>query len=100
MDPYKRRGKAMAWVMSGFSLASVIGVPLGLVINDYFSRRMTFYFIGVIIFLSSIACYFELPEQSIPSKGIEGQSLSKFLGQVLKTPNIYKFLDIPFSLVE
>ena len=65
--PYKRRGKAVAWVMSGFSLASVIGVPLGLVINDY-SPPHDFYFIGVAIFFSSIACYFGLPKASIPQK--------------------------------
>ncbi len=79
--PYKRRGKAMAWVMSGFSLASVIGVPLGLVINDSFGHRMTFYFIGVFIFLSSIACFFGLPKASIPSKEMTLKQLAKILGQ-------------------
>ena len=89
--PYKRRGKAMAWVMSGFSLASVIGVPLGLVINDYFGHRMTFYFIGVIIFLSSIACYFGLPRASIPSKELKVGELVKILGTSFKNP---KYLQV------
>jgi MFS transporter, DHA1 family, inner membrane transport protein len=78
--PPKRRGKAMAWVMSGFSLASVIGVPLGLVVNDYFGHRATFYFIGVFIFLSSIACFFGLPKASIPSKEMKLKQLLKVLG--------------------
>jgi len=78
--PYQRRGKAMAWIMSGFSLASVIGVPLGLVINDYFGHRMTFYFIGVAIFFSSILCFFGLPKASIPSKEMTTKQLVKILG--------------------
>ena len=77
--PFQRRGKAMAWIMSGFSMASVLGVPLGLVINDFFGHRMTFYFIGMAIFFSSILCFFGLPKASIPSKELNIRQLTKIL---------------------
>lgn len=44
--PYERRGKAMGVVMSAFSVASVVGVPIGLAISDASRWQNTFYFIG------------------------------------------------------
>ena len=79
--PFNRRGKAMAWVMSGFSLASVIGVPIGLVISDSYGYRMTFYALSMAIFLSSIACFFLLPRASIPSKEMSLKQLTRALGR-------------------
>jgi multidrug resistance protein len=45
--PFQRRGKAMGTVMSAFSVASVVGVPIGLVIAEKFSWHFTFYFIAI-----------------------------------------------------
>lgn len=45
--PYERRGRAMGIVMSSFSIASVIGVPIGLAISDASHWNNTFIFIGV-----------------------------------------------------
>lgn len=44
--PFERRGTAMGVVMSAFSVASVLGVPLGLTIADYLSWKWTFFFIA------------------------------------------------------
>jgi len=52
--PFERRGKAMGIVMSSFSVASVVGVPLGLAISDSSHWSRTFLFIGffsVLIFI-------------------------------------------------
>ena len=40
--PYERRGTAMGVIMSSFSLASVIGVPIGLYIATQFGWHWTF----------------------------------------------------------
>jgi multidrug resistance protein len=57
--PFQRRGKAMGAVMSAFSIASVLGVPLGLVIAERFSWSYTFYFIAtfssIVLVVSSIS---------------------------------------------
>lgn len=44
--PFERRGRAMGIVMSSFSIASVIGVPIGLAISDASHWNQTFVFIG------------------------------------------------------
>ncbi|MCR9205680.1 MAG: MFS transporter, partial [Halobacteriovoraceae bacterium] len=48
--PVERRGRAMGIVMSSFSVASVLGVPIGLAISDYFGWNSTF------IFIASFTC--------------------------------------------
>ena len=44
--PFERRGKAMGYLMAGFSGAAALGVPLGLFLADLVSWRMPFFFIG------------------------------------------------------
>jgi predicted MFS family arabinose efflux permease len=44
--PEHRRGEAMGMVMSAFSVASIFGVPLGLVLASDFSWHVPFYFIA------------------------------------------------------
>ena len=96
--PASRRGKAMAWVMSGFSMASVIGVPIGLVINDYFGHEMTFFSISFLIALTSIGCYFLLPESSIPSQELKFKELVKVLGTSLKNKKYLKVFFYTFFI--
>lgn len=52
--PFERRGLATGKVMSAFSLASVLGVPTGLALANYFNWHAPFRFLGVfsiIVFL-------------------------------------------------
>jgi len=44
--PEHRRGKAMGMVMSAFSVASIAGVPLGLVLASHFNWHVPFYAIA------------------------------------------------------
>lgn len=53
--PFQRRGRAMSAIMSAFSVASVLGVPLGLWIAEHYSWRETFIFI-VLISIVSLFC--------------------------------------------
>ena len=57
--PFQRRGNAMGIVMSSFSIASVLGVPIGLYIAEKFNWHFTFFFIAafssVILIVSSIS---------------------------------------------
>ena len=55
--PEERRGRAVGSVMAAFSVASIAGVPLGLLLADAFRWQATFYFIFilcVLIFISSL----------------------------------------------
>ncbi|HEX4343642.1 MAG TPA: MFS transporter, partial [Verrucomicrobiae bacterium] len=51
--PMERRGRAMGLVMSSFSVSSIVGVPAGLYVADYYSWHMPFYAIAV---LGAIVC--------------------------------------------
>jgi predicted MFS family arabinose efflux permease len=46
--PEHRRGKAMGMVMSAFSVASIFGVPLGLVLASHFNWHVPFFVIAAI----------------------------------------------------
>ncbi len=55
--PYTRRGKAMGIVMSSFSVANVLGVPIALAIADISTWQNTFHFVwlfSLIILMSAI----------------------------------------------
>lgn len=49
--PVERRGRAMAVVMAGFSVASVIGLPLGLMLARHGSWRTPFFVIGGLVMI-------------------------------------------------
>lgn len=44
--PFHRRGGALGIIMSAFSIASVLGVPIGLAIADQFGWQKSFWFIA------------------------------------------------------
>lgn len=58
---FERRGKALGIIMSSFSIASVLGVPIGLAINDFAGYAYPFYFIAVIGLLIIIPIFYILP---------------------------------------
>lgn len=59
--PPQRRGKAMGVVMLAFSLAAVAGVPLGLVISNYFSWQTPFSVLAIASIFVWIVAYNVVP---------------------------------------
>ncbi len=59
--PFERRGRAMGTVMASFSITSILGIPTGLLIADFFSWRHTFYFITFGAFLIILVTRIILP---------------------------------------
>jgi len=57
----KDRGRAMAFVASGFSLAAIIIVPISLGLSGRLSWEMSFYVFGSLGMLLAIACHFSFP---------------------------------------
>lgn len=56
------RSKLVTWIFSGFSIASVLGVPLYAFITTHFSWRFSFVVIGVVSFMVTILLAFILPK--------------------------------------
>ena len=46
--PYERRGLAMGYLMTAFSVASIVGVPIGLLLADRFSWHAPFLLVGIL----------------------------------------------------
>jgi predicted MFS family arabinose efflux permease len=64
MVPFERRGKAMGIVMASFSMSTVAGVPLGLLLASYFTSlgwRAPFFFIVVLACTFWVVGYKLLP---------------------------------------
>jgi predicted MFS family arabinose efflux permease len=59
--PEHRRGAATGLVMSAFSVASILGVPLGLVLASYFNWHVPFYVIAGISVPILIAVFRSVP---------------------------------------
>lgn len=70
--PNERRASAMGVVMASFSVASVVGVPLGLYIATISSWHLPFFSLGLIGLLTLVPIYFFIPR-------INGHLLSKEL---------------------
>lgn len=75
--PYSRRGKAMGTLMTAFSVASVVGLPLGLLIADVYGWQTCFFIISGIVFLISIIVWFTFPNLLSHEKGIGGFKILK-----------------------
>ncbi len=59
--PEEDRGKATSTVIAAFSIASIAGIPLGLLIAKAYSYKFTFYFIALIALLACFAVFYILP---------------------------------------
>ena len=63
--PFERRGAAMGVVMSSFSIASVLGVPLGLYVAQIFDWHAAFYLIVIVGIVFWIMSYLILPSVKV-----------------------------------
>lgn len=85
--PVERRGKATGIVMSSFSVASVIGIPLGIYLASSFEWHMPFFFLTGISVLVWIYAFRQLPSmKSHMSKG-SNFKYGEFLQNVFKDNN-------------
>jgi predicted MFS family arabinose efflux permease len=63
--PFERRGAAMGVVMSSFSIASVLGVPLGLYVAQLFDWHAAFYLIVIVGIIFWIMSFLILPSVKV-----------------------------------
>jgi len=75
--PYSRRGKAMGTLMTAFSIASVVGLPLGLLISDIYGWKICFYIISCFVLLIGSIIWFTFPNLVTNKNGIKGIQVLK-----------------------
>ncbi|WP_394875985.1 MFS transporter [Clostridium neonatale] len=92
--PQENKAKVLSWIFSGFSIASVIGVPIGKFITNMLGWRAYFLAITIVAIIITIAMWRLLP----PAKPTEVTSLMSQLS-LLKDRRILFGVGLPlFSL--
>jgi predicted MFS family arabinose efflux permease len=81
--PFERRGRAMGSLMSSFSVASVLGIPLGLSIADWLGWQWTFHFIATATVLVATVCQIILPIIPVDGGGRSIREVLKEFGLTL-----------------
>lgn len=61
--PGTKRGLAISFVFGGFTLANVIGVPIGTVVSSWFGWNSTFMLTTIMGVMAFLASYFVLPSK-------------------------------------
>ena len=85
--PYEKRGRAMGWLMTAFSFASVLGVPLSLYLARFFSWHAPFYFIVILglVVLPAVVRYVPSVRHHIRA-GNHELNVWKTLGDIFRVP--------------
>jgi MFS transporter, DHA1 family, inner membrane transport protein len=85
--PLERRGTAMGWIMTAFSIASVLGVPAGIYLASEWSWKAPFLIIGGLSLLLIYPIYHFMPSMTKHlESGVPQSGLQKF-GTIFKDPN-------------
>lgn len=82
--PYQRRGRAMGVLASSFSVASVLGIPSGLMIADAFGWSATFLYIALFTVIIGLVALFVIPNVvTVKIKSTPLDILKKYLKTLL-----------------
>lgn len=92
--PIEKRSMLVATVFSGFSTATIIGVPIGTTISSAFSWHMSFALISVLTLIITVFLYFLVPRNTKQAKGSIRHQL-----QLLRDPRIALGIAIMVTLM-
>ena len=85
--PYERRGRAMGIVMTSFSVSTVAGVPLGLVVAERWGWNMPFIAIALLCGVLTMVAARVLPAMTAHVHGASQHTVMGGLAQVLADAN-------------
>ncbi|MEZ4987619.1 MAG: MFS transporter [Saprospiraceae bacterium] len=72
--PFERRGRAIGLIMTGFSVASIVGVPTGIYLASIYGVRMPFLAIGSLAAVFFALAWWVLPAMRSHLQTIDGNS--------------------------
>jgi predicted MFS family arabinose efflux permease len=67
--PYKRRGWALGWVMSGSAFGQILGIPLGVLLAGHLGFRAPFYLFALTMALTLVLIWYFLPQPELNAQG-------------------------------
>lgn len=82
--PEKKRANLISWIYAGFSIASVIGIPVGTTISTRYGWRYAFFAVSIISLITILFLMWLLPRCITQTQGSILNQLS-----LLKDPRIY-----------
>ena len=85
--PFERRGQAMGIVMTSFSLSTVAGVPLGLLLAQWGSWHTPFFAIAAMVGILAVVAARTMPTLSAHVHAASGRSAIQGILQVLADAN-------------
>ncbi len=88
--PPEQRGRAVTFVFLGWSMASVLGLPIGALIGGHLGWRMAFLAIAALSVVSAASVWLTLP-QGIRPAALTAAALSR----VLSSPVLMGILSVP-----
>lgn len=96
--PFRRRGKATSVILSAFSVASVIGLPIGLSIADSYGYKASFLALGLASFVVMLPLFSIIPnmEHLIVKKDLKNTLKNYF--NVIKSFEYAKYYFSIFSV--
>jgi len=63
--PYRRRGWATGWVMSGSAVGQIVGIPIGIVMAARWGFRSPFYMFAVTMAATVLLIFFGMPQPEV-----------------------------------
>ncbi len=88
--PYERRGKATSIIMASFSLATVMGVPIGLYLATKFSWKSPFIALTILSIFILVISHFTMPSVRNHIQSQSDVSLLQNFWNILKEKNHLK----------
>ncbi len=86
--PFEKRARGMGILMSGFALASVAGVPLGIFLSEKYSWHAPFFFVAIIGVFVLVAAYLFIPNVTNHMKGPQNRSPFQIYKAVFADSNL------------
>ena len=98
--PEQQRGKAIGIVMGAFSLASVVGIPVGLILANQFNWNTPFYFLGTLSLVIGIFLFVYMENMTTHLQRIDlNQKWYSVVSSVLQSSNQRNALLLTFLLM-
>nr|WP_255591928.1 MULTISPECIES: MFS transporter [unclassified Acidovorax] len=85
--PFERRGRAMGIVMTSFSLSTVAGVPLGLILAEYGGWNLPFLAIALMVGVLAVLAARTMPVMTGHLRAADGRTALGGIAQVLADAN-------------
>ncbi len=85
--PFERRGRAMGIVMTSFSVSTVAGVPLGLILAEYGGWHLPFFAIALMVGVLAVLAARTLPAMTAHLHAAGGRTVLGGIAKVLADAN-------------